>query len=75
MEYKFMFHIKVGWHKGNVFLSYCKLFVEIYGSVFKKSLGKNLNLVRAPHDTSSRRAWKAVTPVISTIIFFWKLLL
>ena len=43
-----MFHVKVGWHKG----SYCKLLVEIHGSIFEKSLNENLNLAWAPHNTS-----------------------
>ena len=54
--------------KGNLFLSYCKLFVEIYGSVFKKSLGENLNFAWAPCTCCKleekpewrHQAWKAV---------------
>ena len=42
--------------KGNIFLSYCKLFVVIYGSIFEKFLDENLNLALAPRDTSSRRS-------------------
>jgi len=40
--------------KGNVTLSYCKLFVEIYGSIFKKNL---VEIGIGPIcDTNSRRS-------------------
>ena len=60
-ESEFMFLVKVGLHKGNAFLSYCKLFVEIYGRVFDKSLDEHLNLVKRDGSTSTVQATNALS--------------
>ena len=58
-----------------VFLSYCKLFLELYESIFEKSLGEILNLMWAPHKLKlewKHQAWKAAHTVnLKVNLFNW----
>ena len=66
-EFKFMFCIKVGWHKEQCILKLLSTFCGNPWKRFEKSLDENLNWAQAPRDTCSKQklewrhqVWKAV---------------